>query len=117
MPYTKCPTCGVVAHCRVASPSTWYAERYPELPFGSTVPLVCFFCSEELSPGSSVFIRSNFTEQPEWAVVGKRGTVTRVASSSDGVFYVVKFDNGKESFFLRGELRRPYRYGSTNDEH
>lgn len=107
MPYAKCPTCGVVSHVRVTEPSTWYQERYPDLPFGSTVPIVCYFCFEELSLGSSVVIRSNFTDQPDWAKPGTRGTVVRVVAADDGVFFVVQFDNGLASYFLRGEIRRP----------
>jgi hypothetical protein len=116
MPYTKCPTCGVVSHDRVTDPSTWYQERYPDLPFGSIVPIVCYFCFEELSLGSSVVIRSNFTDQPDWAKPGTRGTVERVVAADDGVLFVVQFDNGLASYFLRGEIRRPNSKESAKPE-
>jgi hypothetical protein len=108
MPYSKCPICGSLTHLNVADPATWYRERYPDLPFGSIVPGVCFYCFGDISIGSRVFIRSHFTRHPEWAPIGAVGIVTNTISSNDGMLFQLQLDDGRDDYFVRGEIRKPH---------
>jgi hypothetical protein len=107
MPYSKCPICGGVSHLNVADPATWYQERYPNLPFGSIVPGVCFYCFGDIVIGSRVIVRSHATEHPDWAQVGATATVTNIISSSDGSLFQLQFDDGRDHYFVRAEIRKP----------
>lgn len=108
MPYSKCPICGAVSHLNVPDPATWYCERYPDLPFGSIVSGVCFFCFPEITSGMRVVVRSHFTKHPAWARIGAIGTVANMISSNDGTLFEIHFDDGHYEYFVRGEIRKPH---------
>ncbi len=107
MPYSKCPICGQTSHLNVSDPASWYAERYPQLPFGGLVPARCFYCFVNIESGDDILIRAHFTDHPDFAAVGVRGTVTEIASTDDGDLYYCKLDGG-DDVFVRGELRKPH---------
>ena len=108
MPYSKCPICGADSHLNVADPATWYRERYPDLPFGSVVPGVCFYCFGDISIGSRVIVRSHFTDHPDWAEIGTAATVVSIISSDDGSLFHLQFNDEHNDYFVRGELRKPH---------
>lgn len=108
MPYTKCPICGSVSHLNIADPANWYRERYPDLPFGSIVPGVCYYCFGEISIGSRVVVRSHVTEHPDWAHVGATAIVDNILSSNDGSLFHLQFDDGRDEYFVRAEVRKPH---------
>lgn len=107
MPYSKCPTCGQTSHLNVADPTTWYAERYPDLSFGDLVPGTCFYCFGTITVDSPVIVRAHFSTHPDFAPIDARGIVVRITSSDDGDLYDVRFDGG-DDVLIRGELRKPH---------
>ena len=107
MPYSKCPICGNVSHVNVADPKAWYAERYPDLPFMAMVAAPCFDCFAELAVGDTVEIHRHITKHPEWASPGATGKIRRITSSEHCSIYHVDVQDGKGTYFVRGEIRKP----------
>ena len=61
----------------------------------------------DITIGSRVLIRSHFTDHPEWATVGAACTVLNIISSDDGSLFHLQLDDGKDDYFVRGEIRKP----------
>lgn len=102
MPYTMCPLCGSLMHVSVVDHKQWYDER--GVPFGSLVPLRCFYCWKEIGVGDVVVIRHLITPK-EGVREGDRGTVKAILASPDGALTEVGMANGKNYYFVRAEVR------------
>ena len=54
-----------------------------------------------------VIVRSHATEHPDWAQIGAAATVANIISSNDGSLFQLQFDDGRDDYFVRAEIRKP----------
>lgn len=106
MPFGKCPVCGITCHLNVTDVATWYRERHPTVPPGSIVPIICFFCEQEINKGDRVIVRRIIGNEKH-VQKDEKGTVSAVLNSEDGSVFVVTMDSGKEACLVRAEIRKP----------
>lgn len=105
MPYVMCPKCGTRSHLSVGDVATWYKEQYPDLPFGSVAPAICYFCFPEIGVGDTVVLREH-GRRLDGVKAAVQGTVTAVVSGRDGSLYDVRFETGTAVTCIRSELRK-----------
>jgi hypothetical protein len=87
-------------HLNVGDVAKWYAERYPDVPFGSLVPGVCYYCFADLSAGDRVELRNTDDE-----LDGQIGVIDRIAADPKGsgsLYFVTA--NGDDRAFIRSQL-------------
>jgi hypothetical protein len=53
MPFAKCPVCGKHTYLHVADARGWYAEHFPSLEPGSSVPWKCPECEQQSLRGAT----------------------------------------------------------------
>ena len=89
-------------HLNVGDPVAWYAKLYPDVPFGSLVPGVCYDCFHDLSAGDLVQLRHVDDE-----LADRTGVIARIATDpkGSGSIYFVTIDD-KERVFIRRQLRK-----------
>lgn len=87
-------------HLNISDVATWYAIRYPDVPFGSFVPGVCYSCFADLAVGDRVELR-NIDDD----LVGQIGVIDRIATDplGSGSLYFVVVD-GDERALIRRQL-------------
>jgi hypothetical protein len=66
-----------------------------------------FYCFGDISIGSRVIVRSHATEHPDWVRVGAIATVANIISSDDGSLFHLQFDDGRDDYSVRAEIRKP----------